>query len=186
MGFPLKPKWNPLIDFTNGEHVSVGTLLDRGVFTKDWFDSCFKFAFVRNPWDRLVSVWAHLKGYRLNQKRQRDSNSFLSDFRLFAYSVCDVDSDFVRPVGKLVTDDWSQANPQVEWLRWGVDFVGRYENLDEDWIALCTVLGIPLVILSRENNSSRKSGYQQYYDDELRDLVGEYYREDIERWGYVF
>jgi hypothetical protein len=184
MGFPLRPKWSPEIDFTNGEHVSIASLTERNVFPWEWFDRCFKFAFVRNPWDRLVSVWAHLKGYRLKQKRQRPSNEYLERFQTFAYNVAM--GNYVNPVWKLVTDDWSQANPQVEWLKWGVDFVGRFENFDEDWVSLCTVLGIPPVILGKENNSSRETGYKQYYDDELRDLVGDYYKADIERWGYEF
>jgi hypothetical protein len=184
MGFPLRPKCDPEVEFTNGEHVSVGSLANRYVFTWEWFDGCFKFAFVRNPWDRLVSIWAHLWGYRLKQKRQRESNKYLMSFQDFAHQV--VQGRFVKPIGKLVTDDWSQANPQSEWLKWGVDFVGRFENLEKDWISLCTEIGIPPVILGKGNSSNRVPGYRQYYDNELEAKVGEYYKKDIERWEYSF
>jgi hypothetical protein len=120
-----------------------------------------------------------------NNKKFFRTNPHLHKFEDFVHGV--VDMGFVFPPSFNNVQGWSQANPQVEWLKWGVDFVGRFERLEEDWVSLCDLLGLPRMKLIKENiNRSGSSGYRQFYDDRLVDLVGKYYKEDIERWGYSF
>jgi hypothetical protein len=61
-----------------------------------------------------------------------------------------------------------------EWISDGdeiiVDFVGRYENLNEDWSKICQTLQVPALPLGRENQVVRQH-YRVFYDDELRELV---------------
>jgi hypothetical protein len=187
MGYSLYPKCDTTLPFTNMEHVSVQRLISRGVFTQEWYDSCFKFAFVRNPWDRLVSLYSFLQ-YRLRQKRERESNQYLDSFESFAWQVTEPTCSYVRPVGKLTTDDWSQANQQVRWIDQGVDFIGKFEYLHSDWARICGMIGIPYTALSVHRKSERTLlRYQDYYaDDELKKLVGDFYHEDIERFGYQY
>lgn len=184
LGSPLLPKCNCDSAVTNVQHISVQSLVDRGVFTREWYDSCFVFAFIRNPWDRLASLFEHLQ-YRIRrQKRQRESNKYLHSFEAFARMVCQ--GFYVNPIGRLATDDWSQANPQTRWLEQGVSFVGAYETLEEDWDDVCDMIGIPTLPLELHNKSSKQKHYREYYSTELVDLVGEFYEEDVETWGYEF
>jgi hypothetical protein len=186
LGFPLRPKFDPDIQITNTEHLSLQSLVDRDIVPQQWFDEAFKFAFIRNPWDRLVSLYESLQ-YRHRQKRERESNAYLHSFGDFVTAVCSDDLDFVRPVGKLVTDDWSQANPQVCWLQWGTDFIGSFENLDDDWRILCDMIGIDHSPLNHSNRSKNRLSFDCYYhSSDLVDKVGEYYQEDIETFGYEF
>jgi len=111
------------------------------------------------------------------------SNSYLGDFKTFVRTVHS--GRFVNPIGKLNTDDWSQANSQMDWLRWGVDFVGRFERLEDDWWRLCEVTGLPHKPLEVTRKTNHEY-YTVYYDDELRDLVAEIYEEDIDTFGYRF
>jgi len=179
----LRPVLDPNKQWISSDHVSIGSLMARGVFDRQWLNSRFKVAFVRNPWDRLVSLYFYLSGYRLNQKRRRMSNSYLGDFKTFVRTVHS--GRFVNPIGKLNTDDWSQANPQMDWLRWGVDFVGRFERLEDDWKRLCEVTGLPHKPLEVARKTNHEH-YTVYYDNELRDLVTEIYEEDIDTFGYRF
>ena len=65
-----------------------------------------------------------------------------------------------------------------------VDFVGRFESLADDFAAVCAELGTraPLPHLK----PSSRGAYQDYFTDETRGIVGSYYAEDVERFGYTF
>jgi len=71
--------------------------------------------------------------------------------------------------------------------------VGRFENLDDDFLAIMNRLGVPeagalgkALAGRRRKNASRHSHYSHYYDDELRDLVAVRDRRLIDAYGYRF
>jgi hypothetical protein len=66
-----------------------------------------------------------------------------------------------------------------------VDFVGRFENLQEDFNEICLRLEIPEVRLPFENRSKHRH-YKEYYNQHTIQLVGDAYKEDIELLHYDF
>ena len=125
--------------------------------------SLYKFTCVRNPWDRLISFY-------------------------FRPSRGEVDWDR-RAFRKLVLKTPSLA----DYLRLGeeqdpflnVQRIMRFENLADDFRALCEDLDIPPAELPTYNRSTR-AHYSAYYDEELRELVQERFAPEIERFGYRF
>lgn len=136
----------------------------------DVYAGLFKFAFVRNPWDRLVSRYAYLLK---NEKHPR--HSFVKKMGGF--------DDYVAwevRRGKFfqhtyVTDSSGKLI---------VDFIGHYERLSEDFATVCERLGMN-VELPRANASSHRD-YRTYYSDATRELVKNYFQRDIEMFGYDF
>ena len=149
-------------------------------FSKQEFESFYKFAFVRHPADRLCSAFRFLrKGGRSEQDAQY-GQQVLGAFR--------DEDDFVK--NWLTRDrlhDYLHFVPQYEFLRtWGtspkVDFIGRFENLAEDFETIRSrVGGKPLKNL---NSSERQKAWQEILSDESRERIREVYAEDYELFGY--
>lgn len=68
-----------------------------------------------------------------------------------------------------------------------VDFIGKYEKLNEDWDTICKSLGY-FVELPKINVSKtlEKKPYQLSYDKETKELIGRICQVDIEKFGYEF
>ena len=134
------------------------------------YASLFKFAFVRNPWDRLVSRYAYLLH---NQDHPR--HQLVSQRQGFEnYLQWEIRREKMFQHGYLM-------NARGEWI---VDFVGYYERLDEDFSKICARLGVQAA-LPRANASSHHD-YRTYYTPETRELVAKYFQRDIELFGYEF
>jgi phosphoribosyl 1,2-cyclic phosphodiesterase len=130
------------------------------------FPSCkkyFVFAFVRNPWDRLLSFYYFKKHNAINKITQDMT------FKYF------VSSNKVHLV-----DQYSYIDGFGDF-----SFVGRFENLQQDFNIVCDKIGIPQQQLPHRNKTDHKH-YTEYYDDETRQMVAERYAKDIEYFGYKF
>jgi len=143
----------------------------ESVLPREVFDSLYKFAFVRNPWDRLVSWYAFIlqapEHHRHRQVGRQPS------FEAFAR----------RELGNPRRSQWWMLTRRDG--RLGVDFVGRFENLEQDMATVCRRLGIEYHPLPRAKVSKHRP-YQEYYTPELAALVGERWRREIEQFGYRF
>jgi hypothetical protein len=65
-----------------------------------------------------------------------------------------------------------------------MDFVGRYENLQDDFNSLRAKLGITQTL--PHLNKSNHRDYRSYYNDHTQQLVAEHFKADIELFGYSF
>jgi hypothetical protein len=142
----------------------------------------FKFTIVRNPWDRLVSAYHFLCNGGMNHG---DADFYEKELK----NYLDFD-DFVKQW--LNTENISKGvhfRPQTDFIlerhrKVELDFIGYFENLDEDFEFIARKIGCADKLASK-NKSSHKA-YTDYYSDETRELVAEVYRNDIEYLGYDF
>ena len=79
--------------------------------------------------------------------------------------------------------------PQANWIiddkGWLlVDFIGRFENLKNDFRLICKRIGRN-VDLPFENKTEH-SEYRYYYDNITKDTVGKWFEKDIELFDYSF
>jgi len=65
-----------------------------------------------------------------------------------------------------------------------VDFVGKYENLEKDWDYLCKNVFHHEYVLPHHRRSRHRKDYMSYYDEETRQKIADYYKEDFEIFGY--
>lgn len=156
-------------------------------YDPDLFHESFRFSVVRNPWDRLVSGFHYLKQGGMGKYDRLFAARCLSRFDSFADFVDGLSTPGVR-------DDllyWTHFRPQSSYLLvdddlQSLDYIGRFENLDESVRVIAERLKIADARLERVNYS-RHRDYTEYYDSpELVDAVGEIYRQDVDLFGYAF
>lgn len=140
----------------------------------------FVFSFVRNPLDRLHSCYTNkIVDQRASEKRQ---NIFWNHGMTLDMSF----DEFVRcliktPDNKIDRHLRSQASCLWNGREIIADFVGKLENMEEDWKFIANKSGLPQ--LTHKNRSS-KSASASPYTRETALLVAERYKNDIELFGY--
>jgi hypothetical protein len=146
------------------------------------FKQFFKFAFVRNPWDRLVSSYFFLKKGGVNEMDRRFAAEKLAPYDNFAA--------FVEGwLDERNIWSWVHFKPQHYFIcdkasRLRVDFVGRIETIESDFRYVCEHLGITAEL--KRINANNHHHYSEYYPDDLRDRVAAIYANDIVTFGYRF
>ena len=171
-------KW--LTGWTHTSHIISRVFRDfiNDTEREDIWKNYFKFTFVRNPWDLLVSLYSHyVRINRMNQTFEEFLEQTVSVKDPFNKS----DNKYHVRYNSLTNMDWiSDENGNQL-----VDFVGRFENLQEDFNTICDKIGIPHQKLPHKNKSKHKH-YTEYYDPITKQIVAEKYAKDIEYFGYKF
>lgn len=151
----------------------------REMLPDDYFDSLFKFAFVRNPWDLQVSSYHHIRRERPELMAGHESFEAFLRWKLdperpYQYHM---DTSITRQTDYLVDLDGRML----------VDQTGRYERLHEDFEEICNRIGAGRIELPHKRRATdRKTDYRSYYDDDTAELVANHFRRDIEMLGYAF
>lgn len=139
----------------------------------DVWSDYFTFSFVRNPWDRMVSWYSmamqNVSLHTPSLERIRQAGGFDKFLKLDGLA--------------------HSSNNQLDYLTDEdgniiVDFIGRYEQLRMDFNTICERLDMQAIL--RHLNFSRHGDYQDYYNDETRELVAKRFAKDIEVFGYTF
>jgi hypothetical protein len=153
----------------NHGHIRASEL--KAALPAEVFDSFFKFAFVRNPWDWQVSIYHYVL-----QRTDHPDHDFYGSLRTFeAYLDWRIQTEGAELQSEFVLDESGELL---------VDFVGRYETLAEDFGTVCERIGINCAL--PHVNGSKHRDFRDCYTPETRALVEDAYRADIERFGYAF
>jgi chondroitin 4-sulfotransferase 11 len=155
-------------------HISAGEL--RTLVPPEIWNSYFKFAFVRNPWDRLVS-WYHMC------VQTPTANPFARYVKDNAPTFDDFLTKTTTGMGERTTRNQLDyvTNERGEVI---VDFVGRYEQLGDEFARVRERLGLGAEL--PHVNRSTHDNYRNYYTDEMRDIVAQRFAKDIRHFGYAF
>ncbi len=164
-------KTMPYPDIARVHHGHIRWNECKAAVAREVWSGYFKFAIVRNPWERFVSYCAFM--HRHQREFQRDPQGTM-------HAVLDAPEHRQRIV----------FQPQAEFLcdpagQIMVDFVGRHETLQADYDSICNRIGIPSEQLGRANESDH-GPWRDYYDDLLKMRVAELYERDIEIFDFKF
>jgi len=137
----------------------------------------FKFAFVRNPWDRLVSCWkdkvVKLNIFEFDQSEHEHMQHFPNFVDWVARQDLETCNEHIRLQCRMI--DLSM-----------IDFLGRLERFDDDLAQVFHRLAISRDGLKRLNVSPGNADHRRHYDERSAEVVAELYQRDIQIFGYRF
>jgi len=130
------------------------------------WDNSFKFTFVRNPYERYLS------DYMYNRKR----NIIPGSISLEQDIKNNMDNNQL----------WKQ--PMVNWLlglneEINIDYIGKYETLQQDFNIICEIIGHPNKLLPYKNSTDHKH-YIDYYNKNSAAMIYEKYKVDFNTFNY--
>ena len=151
----------------------------RKVLEPELYDQLFKFATIRNPWERMISRYFS-PHRRVKAWSREDFAQFIDAVPPLSHYVL-IEPDCQKPAQKTE----SSAILSRRRLNQDIDFLMRFEKLDEDFWQVCNRLDIRYTALPVRNKSTREH-YSYYYDEELRERVRQKFLEEIEFGQYEF
>ncbi len=174
-------KVNPSIHYDNFWHVQRGKLNKNSA-------NYYKFTFIRNPFDRLVSCYKSkiLLPYNLKQPPHFNAPYFStiqpnSSFADFVQSIANI-PDFMAD--QHFKSQYAILYDKNKLL---VDWIGRFENLEADWAELAKKYNFKPDLAYHNSSHNVENTYQDYrlyYTKELADMVYKRYQKDVELLGY--
>ncbi len=178
-----KQIWLKMAPVCKGKHLFARDIKTSINNRKIW-ETYFKFAFVRNPWDRLVSWYSMIRErgpknafWKYALENSSDFESFVRNCNRTIYeSPFEVKNFFFNQFDYISGD----RNEVI------VDYIGRFENFTEDVQRIFRSISCPLPKPLPKINQSTHPNYRRYYTDETRKLVTERYYMDIGFFGYRF
>ena len=140
------------------------------------FEEFYKFTFIRNPWDRIVSQFAYMQ--------QRPD--------LMEYIGMNIDTEFKSYLGLIQQKEHVQWMPQYKFILDDegtllVDQIGRLESFETDFSSILAALKLDQSEEAAHLNRSNRKSLNEYYSDrEAVEMVADIYAKDIELFGYCF
>lgn len=154
----------------------------RVIYGRRNFSRYFKFAFVRNPWDRLYSAYSYLQGGGWNDKDKawaKEHIDGVTNFNDFVLNWLSPDRLYSHihfwPQYKFICDRKGRVL---------LDHIAYFENIDDEFRYLSNRLELKSE-LSHTNQSDRVN-YTEVYSKEAIEKVRSLYKTDIDLLGYSF
>ena len=172
-------------------HFHYKVLMDNKKLDQQYFDNSFKFAFVRNPYDRLVSLYKYHRVEKLLELSFDDFVLILSqEFR----------DNRVPPVGLYNIKNFpetsplhhptiygNQYNPMTHWLPNDNVLICYLETFEQDIDHILSLLGFQghRQPVPKKNKAKYDDDFITFYtNQETIRLVNLMYKDDFERFGY--
>ncbi len=137
----------------------------------------FKFAFIRNPYDRLVSCWLDkvVKNnlYEFSPHKLIEMQKFKNFVNYVEKQDLEMGDTHICLQSKLI--DLNE-----------IDYIGKYENFEKDLLYVLKKININCPMVEKKNASANRQHYSTYYDEDLVKQVTKIYQRDLNIFSYDF
>ena len=154
----------------------------RKLYAPYW-DSYFKFSFVRNPWSRMVSMlrWGAFLGVT-----EENGHLNISKYKKTYGFPLTVEFD-TRFHKKSAIPKGGEGCAYSNILDEELDFIGKYENLEEDSNVVFRTIGLnQQMAFNKPQKSYDSLSYHPYYTEKTRRDIEVMYKNDLVKYGYEF
>jgi hypothetical protein len=162
----LRPNQNPKNGPPRLAHLLAKEYYEHHYISRELFDQYYVFSFVRNPWDRAASFYKHL-GFASKMSLQ----TFIMDYLRPAVRA---HHWFVRPQSDFLTDDGEVI----------INYIGRYEALQQGFNHVLNELGLPHTTLPVVNQSRAANQQEVSWSQDAAETITEIYHQDIINFKY--
>lgn len=145
-----------------GLHLPVKEVINS---VSDYPREYYSFAFVRNPFEVIVSAW--------DSNKYENFDRYVEHEIFTGLQICARRSQY-----EYLTDNGTLL----------VDFVGRYENLSSDFYEVINEIKVPLMMLPKRNigKEKRSQDYKKYFTPLSRKTVERKFEKDLNFFNYEF
>ncbi|MGD8780929.1 MAG: sulfotransferase family 2 domain-containing protein [Ignavibacteria bacterium] len=161
-----------------GQHEPLASAIP--ILSREFYRA-YKFAFVRNPWERFVS-WYALIGQSTGKLIADPVSEHWKGFDGFLESWSS-EMILIDGVSRPKHSQWALLSDADGKLL--TDDIGRFESFEEDVLRIFKKIGINCSSLPKVN-TSRHLHYSCYYSDFGRELISNVFNDDVENFGYEF
>lgn len=147
-------------------HITINDLL--AFYGEDHVNSFYSFAFIRNPWDWLVSMYFFIREHKAHPESMICSHMSFKQFLRFFASKNVTQSTFLKSGGRVAVTE-----------------IFRFEDLPDSLEKISQKTGLAFTGFPEEN-ASQHEDYANYYDEEDIEFVRTRFADDVELGGYDF
>ncbi|MCB4808724.1 sulfotransferase family protein [Tamlana sp. 62-3] len=161
------------------QHATAKQLLETELISEDVWKTYYKFTFVRNPWDRAVSDYFWL----LKDQKIKDS------FKNYIFKQGKFKAVLTHENELYYRGDHTKQQTEFFDLEsdFKPDYIGKFENYNNNLKHLCEVLKLPVQQNLHINKAkTKKKHYSNYFFDDIKLEFADLYQDDIEQLGYTF
>lgn len=159
----------------------------------------YAFTFVRNPYEKLVSTFTEFTKNRLYQysAKIKFEHTLLSEFTMYGWTEIENFRLFCKELGNSVWFYDVFFRPQyaftaIPGIEDGMSYTGHLETIQSDWNIICNIIGLGDIPLPDKRadeprghmRSSEHAPWEDYYNDETREIVYNLYKRDFRIFGY--
>ncbi|SDR69245.1 sulfotransferase family 2 domain-containing protein [Christiangramia echinicola] len=178
---------------------TAGTTIRKGVFGEKYegpvffripekWEEFFCFAFVRNPFDRLVSAWKMFSIGMQESKWALNNNPPLkgTNFTDFLKIATDesIDHHSRDTINSVIRHHTLPQTHHYHCIQYA-NFIGKYENFEKDLKHVTEKLKFRDYSVTHLNKTIRDS-YKEYYCEKSYEIVSYFYQEDLDKFDYKF
>lgn len=184
----------------NRNLIHIAPVYVRQLVGEDIWNGYYKVAFVRNPWDWVISQYCQ-NFCKVGSKKYK-LGLLLNKLSLQPHPDLDcrekpffTKRDFVlhwNLMYRLRNVEDASNSFQYHFVQDKngnrvADYIGKFENLKADFETFCNHVGLEGFSLPLSNKSKGKTlSYQQYYTGQTKEIVSKKYERDINLFDYKF
>lgn len=154
----------------------------RRTYPQIW-NNYFKFGYVRNPWDRVVSYYCMHANINWDDNFSTIRNTFTKKIQQLFKKAARTHTPNTSLFNLFSPFTQIALNNKI-----AIDCVCRFETLNNDFKNVCEHLNIPYTGLRKTRNNTRvdKRHYSQWYNNDTKNIIATHFSKTITTFEYTF